>query len=73
MKALDDDKVNMIDLFLYILVSSYLNMFCLLAMCIVCFNFFPKRLKGVLNEVIYICIKGLDGRISDCKLKMHAK
>ena len=26
-----------------------------------------------MRELIYGCIRGMDGRISDCKLRMHAK
>ena len=29
--------------------------------------------RGAVETVIYGCIKGLDGRISDCKLAMHAE
>ena len=64
-EALDDAMVNMMPC-VSILLPSKPNAFCLLQL------FWPKDKGLVVEEVIYGCIGGLDGRISDCKLAMHA-
>ena len=62
-EALDETKVNMINVLFNIIFDSFLNFLAQILL---------KMKRGAVEEVIYGCIRGLDGRIQDCKLGMHA-
>ena len=61
-EASDEAKVNVINLFFIITSSSCLNTFCI--------KYF-KLEGGVVDKVIYSCVRVLDGRVLDCKVAMH--
>ena len=68
-EALNDLKVNMTDLLFDILVSSDLHEL----IVFMALNILVKKMEGrVVNEVIYGYTRGLDKRISYCKLAMHS-
>ena len=61
-EAIDETKVNMINLLFDTISNSDLNL--------VCFKFLTMKGWAV-KEVIYGCIMGLDGRMPGCKLPIH--
>ena len=63
-RAFNETKVNMINLLFNVISNSISILFA---------SNILKMKRGAVEEVIYGCTRGLDGRIPDCKLGMHAK